>query len=44
MDVLHTCTLCGDPTDAGDEWCASCAVDVEIEIDEICDGPKPEND
>lgn len=43
-DELHICDLCGDPAEAGDDWCVSCAVDVELEIDEMLDEPRPESD
>lgn len=42
--MLHLCALCGDPTDTGDDWCASCSIDIEMEIDEMLDGQKPETD
>lgn len=37
------CALCGDPADS-ERLCVSCAVDVEMEIDEMLDAPRPESD
>lgn len=38
---LHACSLCGDPAEAGEDWCTSCRIDVELEIDEVLDAPTP---
>jgi hypothetical protein len=41
---MPTCSLCGDCVDLGEQWCPSCTVDIEMEIDEMLDGPTPQSD
>ena len=41
---MATCQLCGDPADPDEQWCASCSIDIELEIDEMLDDPRPDND
>lgn len=41
MDPIHICGLCGDPAEPDEDMCPSCAIDVELELDELLDPPKP---
>lgn len=38
---MAVCQLCGDIAERGEDWCHSCALDVETELDELCDGQQP---
>lgn len=43
LDADGYCALCGDPAD-NERLCASCAIDVEMEIDAMLDEARPESD